>query len=195
MTLGVSDLQWDSDLDSIRNSCDVFRYLIVCLCIILCARMCTLSRSQGDTPSLRPPNVSHHHHLLCSTSITELKNIFKGLTLLRKKLLYNLLIIGIWDSFIVFCCDICRNLSKGYVWWQNKYNHHQMTRLATTHSQMCNKQKILLQESQMKNIFKIMTAFVVLVGEFRLNCRFETRGEWWWNGVGAAADIMNFLGI
>ena len=25
MTLGVSDLQSDSDLDSIRNSCDVFR--------------------------------------------------------------------------------------------------------------------------------------------------------------------------
>ena len=105
------------------------------------------------------------------------------------------LIIGIWDSFIVFCCDICRNLSKGYVWWQNKYNHHQMTRLATTHSQMCNKQKILLQERQLKNIFRIMTAFVVLGGEFRLNCRIETRGEWWWNGVEAAADIMNFLGI
>ena len=98
------------------------------------------------------------------------KNIFKRLTLLGKKLSYNLHII-IWDSFIVFCCDICRNLSKGYVWWQNKYNHHQMTRLATTHSQMCNKQKILLKERQKKNIFKIMTAFVVLVGEFRLNCR------------------------
>ena len=55
----------------------------------------------------------------------------------------------------MFCCDICRNLSKGYVWWQNKYNHHQMTRLATTHSQMCNKGKILLQERQMKNIFKV----------------------------------------
>ena len=106
------------------------------------------------------------------------KNIFKRLTLLGKKLSYNLHII-IWDSFIVFCCDICRNLSKGYVWWQNKYNHHQMTRLATTHSQMCNKQKILLQQRQMKNIFKIMTAFVVLVGEFRLNCRIETRGKWW----------------
>ena len=84
----------------------------------MCARVCvcTLSSSQGDTPSLHPPNAGAHLHRYCrrlhlqQIENTSFSNLLKD--------------SDFWASIVfVFHCDICAHRTRGYEWRQNKHNH------------------------------------------------------------------------
>ena len=103
---------------NISNAFKFCVFLILFMCVFVCVHVCvcTLSSSQGDTPSLHPPNAGAHLHRCCrrlhlqQIENTSFSNLLKD--------------SDFWASIVfVFHCDICAHRTRGYEWRQNKHNH------------------------------------------------------------------------